>query len=144
MTEREVENFRGDLQNALDQIGIKYGVTLQAKTIRYNDAAINFRVEGNTVNASTGEIVIDPRKELQAHHAFSMAYQYGADLSGRPAPACDGKLPEKLLSSKVRLFNGVEGIFEDFDSRNSKYPVIVATASGQRYKVLIRGVAKFL
>ena len=58
MTSTEVKNFRSDFQNAVAQLQKKYGVNINAGTIRYTDSELRFKV-----TARKGKVIPKLTKE---------------------------------------------------------------------------------
>jgi len=90
MTKTEVQNFRNDFQNAISQLQNKYGVIINAGTIRYTEDELRFKV-----TARKGKVTPKLTKE---------AFQVGDKVKINHKSA-KGKewLIEKIMSKNIRV-----------------------------------------
>ena len=111
ITRSTVTAMRTDIENALAEVEAKYGVKVNLGNARFNNDMVRFtKVEFNSVSEG-GNVITEERKALE--RAFP---QY--------------------VDKEVVFKNGrVSGKVVEYHSRKSKYPFIVETASGDRYKM---------
>ena len=81
MTKQEVQNFRGDFQDAVTQLGAKFGVRISLGTIRFDDSGLRAKMEavkGNAVDVldkddfRVGEIVSINHKKVDSRDRFAI------------------------------------------------------------------------
>jgi len=84
MTIQEVKNFRNDFQSAITELQEKYGVNINAGTIRYSDNELRFKV-----TARKGKVTPKLSKE---------AFQIGDKGSYTVAPSL---LVKKTFTTEV-------------------------------------------
>ena len=81
MTKQEVQNFRGDFQDAVTQLEAKFGVRISLGTIRFDDSGLRAKMEavkGNAINVldkddfRVGEIVSINHKKVDSRDRFAI------------------------------------------------------------------------
>ena len=81
MTKQEVQNFRGDFQDAVTQLEAKFGVRISLGTIRFDDSGLRAKMEavkGNAVDVldkddfRVGEIVSINHKKVDSRDRFAI------------------------------------------------------------------------
>ena len=81
MTKKDVQNFRFDFQNAISQLQNKYGVIINAGTIRYTEDELRFKVtarKGKVTakldknDLSVGDIVSINHKKVPSNKRFEV------------------------------------------------------------------------
>ena len=90
MTSTDVKNFRNDFKNAVAELQKKYGVNINAGTIRYSDSELRFKV-----TARKGKVTPKLTKE---------AFQVGDKVKINHKSA-NGKewLVEKIMTKNIRV-----------------------------------------
>ncbi len=109
ITRNSVKSLRNDIDAALAAVGAKHGVSIHAGNARFDSNTVSFKLEAKVVSGA-GEVY---NAEAEALKALSPEY----------------------VGKKITLSGGVKGTVVEFHRRKHKYPFIVETANGKRYKV---------
>lgn len=105
---RNLKVLRVELDAAIAAIGSKYGIAIKTGNARFNSDNVTFKLEASVI--SNGQV---KNKGVIALERFFPQYV--------------GKL--------VTLSGGKKGKVIEYHSRKHKFPFIVETVSGKRYKV---------
>ncbi len=111
ITRETVTAMRSDIEKALAEVEAKYGVKVNLGNARFSNDVVRFtKVEFNAVSKS-GNVITAERKALE-------------------------RFFPQFVDKEVTFNQGrVTGKVVEYHSRKSKYPFIVETASGDRYKM---------
>ena len=115
MTKLEAKNFNKEVQAALAGIFEKYGMTIDRSGLSYGDYEIDLKVKA-TLKGAGGAKVVSPRTKTL------IQWNLGYDK-------------DDVLDRTFQVYNLGECKIVDYNSRCSKYPFVVQTKSGTKYKV---------
>jgi hypothetical protein len=117
ITKTNANRFHADLIAAIKSVEEKYGVTIEAPSLRYGEA-------GGTVSVKFSNLRVDGEKITDKRHEFYAALM----LKSKAAPGVTA-----FIGAKMELANGKIAVLRDYDTKKPKYPCLY-TLDGKNYK----------
>ena len=125
MEKSKIAKMYDEMRNAIDAIAKKYGVLATRSNIRYSSTDMTFKVNLSILDPTTNKKVITDSAQAAARYA----------LRGT------GATTDEPLGKTYDFENIGKATIIEFNSKCYKYPFVVETPTGKRWKVSARSVA---
>lgn len=129
MERNTVVNINEEVNEAVTKILAKYGMTIDRSNIRYSDYEMNFKISATLKSKDGNYKEVDPSLDRRARLAISKT----GNVLGHV---------EHVLGEVWEVRNLGPCKVIDYNTRGKKYPFIVETTGGQRYKVAATSILK--
>lgn len=124
MTKAEIATIHNEINAAIASVLVKHNLQANGSNIRYSDSGFTYKMKVNILDTTTGLKKIS--NEILGN-AYWLLAKNGYRVAEGSVESLFGKELETPAIGKIKLV--------DVDTKKHKYPFIVQSTNGNRYKL---------
>ena len=124
MTKAEIATIHNEINAAIANVLAKHNLQANGSNIRYSDSGFTYKMKVNILDNATGSKKIS---NVMIGNAYWLLVKNGYHVAEGSVESIFGKELETPTIGKIKLV--------DVDTKKHKYPFIVQSNNGNRYKL---------